>query len=397
MRNPSRRTFIHTGLLAGAGLAVAACNRDGGNGNSDAPTNQAGETPQPDYPPRLDIRGTVIGGGAGSDGQFFVGIIDLDQDKPTALHMEEIGFLAHGFTPRLDRPHVVMVTEKHGKGCLEIDLKARKILRRVETVAGREFYGHSAFSPDGKLWYATEADIGDGSYTGVLAVRDADSMDLREEDFPTHGIAPHDCILIDDGDTLVITNGGGPIHATDEPAGVAYVNVKTGEARRVLKFKTDRINAGHIAMSSKGELVCVSAPRDGIENSSDDWLGAISFYHPDQDRLITADDPIRAKMKGETLSVAFDEKTRVVAATNPAGHIITFWDFDTGKLIKSMEEFKSPRGVSLTLDGKQFVVTHDIKTHMSLIDADSLEPQSKPIIDTSYISGSHNFVFNLPA
>src|SRR5690606_26573025 len=135
---------------------------------------------------------------------------------------------------------------------------------RVKTVGGREFYGHSSFSPDGKLWYCTEAETGDGSYHGVLAVRDADSLELRDKTFPTHGVAPHDCILIDDGATLVITNGGGPLDRDDELPCVAYVDVKTGEARRVLKFSNRKINAGHIAMTSRGELVCVSAQREGI-------------------------------------------------------------------------------------------------------------------------------------
>ena len=398
MQDQSRRRFIQTTALAGAGLFATSCGPGGNNkaanqGNS--PGDNAGE--QVEVPPGLDMRGTVVGGGAGNDGQFFVGIIDLDANKPEAQFMQQIGFLGHGFTPRIDKPEVVLVTEKHGKGCCEIDLKQQKILRRVETVEGREFYGHSAFSPDGKLWYATEADIGDGSYSGVLAVRDADSMELHTENFPTHGVAPHDCILIDDGKTLVITNGGGPVDATDEPASVAYVDVKTGEAKRVLKFKSDKINAGHLAISSKGELVCVSAPRDGIPGTSEDWRGAISFYHPNTDKFVTADDPIREKMKSETLSVAFDETTRVVAATNPAGHIITFWDFDTGKLVKSLTDFKSPRGVSLTLDRKHFVVTHDQTTMLTLIDADTLTPASSPLVDVSYISGSHNFVFNLSA
>lgn len=391
----ARRTFIHTGMLAGAGLVAAACRRDSA-GTGNAPVNEAAP---PVPPPRLDIRGTVVGGGQSADGEFFVGINDLDSPAAAGAFIDGIGFLGHGFTPRIDNPQVVIVTEKHGKGCCEIDLKTRRILRRVTTVPQREFYGHSAFSPDGKLWYCTEAIVQskEDYYKGVLAVRDADSMELTDENFPTHGTAPHDCILIDDGATLVITNGGGPIHDAADPANVAYVDVKTGEARRILKFKSEKVNAGHITMSSKGELVCVSAPREGIGSTSEDYRGAISFYHPDRDEFITADDPIRAKMHGETLSVAFDERTRVVAATNPSGHLVTFWDFDSGKLVKALTDFKSPRGVSLTLDGRHFVVTHDQLTHMTLIDVETLVPQDKPVVDTSYISGSHNFVFNLPA
>jgi hypothetical protein len=378
-------------VLAGCGAGNNAPAK--GNKPGNTPGNEVSEKPDDTGPKRLDKRGTVVGGGKNSANQFFVGIIDLDAAALKARHPQDIGFLGHGFTPRIGKTHIVMITEKHGEGCVEFDLNSGKVLRRIRPGAGREFYGHSAFSPDAKLWYSTEADT--ASYAGVLAVRDADSLELRDKTFPTHGVAPHDCILVDDGETLVITNGGGPLGNTNEPACVSYVNVKNGEARKVLKFKDPKINAGHIAMSSKGELVCVSAPRKGIESNDKDWRGAISFYHPDRDEFITTEDPIRERMISETLSVAFDEVTRYVGATNPAGDLVTFWDFDTGKLVKTMDQFKSPRGITLTLDGKYYVLTHDQTTMMTLIDAQTLEPQSAPIVDTSYITGSHNFIFDI--
>lgn len=391
----SRRRFLQAGSLAGASLLAASC---GGGNNAPAPTNQNADAPPAPVPGKL---GTAVGGGKLADeagnAMFYVGVVNLDVASPNARPIPEIGFLGHGFTPRIDKPHVVLITEKHGQGCCEVDLLQGRILRRVKTVAGREFYGHSSFSPDGKLWYCTEADTGDGSYHGVLAVRDADSLELRDEAFPTHGVAPHDCILIDDGATLVITNGGGPLDHDNELPCVAYVDVKTGEKRRLLTFKDKRINAGHIAMTSRGELVCVSAPREGIPSSDPAFLGAISFYDPARDTVTTAEDPVRAKMKGETLSVAINEKTMIVGATNPAGNIVTFWDFLSGKLVKQYEDFKSPRGISMSLNGKYFVLTHDQATQITLIDAETLEPQDKPLVDTSYISGSHNFVFDLPA
>lgn len=395
----SRRRFLQAGSLAGVSLLATSCG--GGNNapkSANQPANQASENPPTPVPGKL---GTVVGGGKLADeagnAMFYVGVVNLDVTSPQAKPIPEIGFLGHGFTPRIDKPHIVLITEKHGQGCCEVDLLQGKILRRVKTVGGREFYGHSSFSPDGKLWYCTEAETGDGSYHGVLAVRDADSLELRDKTFPTHGVAPHDCILIDDGATLVITNGGGPLDRDDELPCVAYVDVKTGEARRVLKFSNRKINAGHIAMTSRGELVCVSAPREGIPNGDPDYLGAISFYDPAKDAVTTAEDPVRAKMKGETLSVAINEKTMIVGATNPAGNIVTFWDFRSGKLVKQYEEFKSPRGISMSLNGKYFVLTHDQATQLTLIDAETLEPQGKPLVDTSYISGSHNFVFDLPA
>jgi hypothetical protein len=293
-----------------------------------------------------------------------------------------------------------VVCEKHGPGCCEVDLAKGRVLRQIKTVESRQFYGHGAFTPDGRTFYATEANTGDESYKGVLAVRDGDSFELKGETFPTHGVAPHDCILVDDGETLVITNGGGPIDVPNEPASIAWVNVRTGEAKRILKFKDDRINAGHIAITKRGELACVSAPRDGIPQNKDGnanagWLGAISFYDPRSDKLVTADDPIRAKMRGETLSVAIHEPSMIVAATNPTGDLITFWDFRTGKLVHSISDYKLPRGISLTLDGNYFAVTHDPQTKLALIDAETFKPVQNADVGLTYISGSHNIAYKV--
>jgi uncharacterized protein len=393
--NFARRRFLGAGLIAGAGVALAACGR--GEAPEPAPSAEP-PTPSP-RPLQRGGLGYVLGGGqADLDGQrdFFLGIVNLDSTA-AALTIPGVGFLGHGISPNPARPRTALVFEKYGPGCCEVDLVERRVTRRVSTVAGREFYGHGAFTPDGRTLFCTEAHVHDGSHSGVLAVRDGESLELKGADFPTHGVFPHDCLLVDDGETLVVTNGGGDYGNLDEPAGVSFVNVKTGELRRALRFREDRINAGHIAISSRGELVVVSAPRNGIASSDPRWRGAISFYTPGGE-LITAQDPITARMKGETLSVAIHEPTMTVAATTPAADLLTFWDFRGARLIKAYEgEFKRPRGVSLTLDGRYFAVTYDELTHLVLLDAQTLEPVADSYVDTSYIAGSHNLVYAVPA
>jgi uncharacterized protein len=397
-RNPdfARRRFLAGGMVAGAAL-IASCGR------ADAPAPAAPQAPVEPAPPMK--MGTVIGGGRGYDLsgrlEHFVGMVDLDVEPRGAHIIEGIDFLGHGFAPNPVKPHTAVVTEKHGPGCCEIDMLARRVLRKIPTRAERHFYGHGAFSPDGKAFYCTEAVVGDYSYRGILAVRDGESFELTNENFPTHGVKPHDCILVDDGDTLVVTNGGGLVERADQPGSVAYVNVKSGEARRVLTIRDPMLNAGHIAITNRGELVCVSAPRDGINeldggNPNPAWIGGISFYDPRTDKLIIADDPIRKKMRGETLSVAIHEPSMIVAATNPFADLVTFWDFRSGRLVRAMEgDFKRPRGVSLTLDGRYFALTYDELTHLILINAETLEPLESSIVETSYIAGSHNITYDL--
>jgi hypothetical protein len=44
----------------------------------------------------------------------------------------------------------VVVFEKIGPGAAEIDLKSGRVTRGIRPAQGRWFYGHGAFSPDGK-------------------------------------------------------------------------------------------------------------------------------------------------------------------------------------------------------------------------------------------------------
>lgn len=394
-----RRRFLQAAL--GAPFLLAACG--GGNagnaGNTPAAANNA---PEPDDPPVVPaLRGTVMGPGRAPHPEtgkmvFFLGLLDLDKPGGNLRVADDIGFFGHGISPNPVKPGTAVIFEKHGKGSCEVDLLKVKVTRRIKTVADREFYGHGAFTPDGKTLFAAEAIVGDGSYDGVIAVRDGESFELQGE-FPTFGIAPHDCHLVDDGRTLVITNGGAPLDAEGDPC-ISYVDIKSREMRQKLVFRNKRINAGHIAITGKGEVACVSAPRGGIADKAADWLGSIHFYDPARGSMTEPDDPILGKMRGETLSVAIHEPSMIVGATNPSADLLTFWDFRTGKLVKSIQgEFKWPRGISCTLDRKFFVVTYDTATSLILIDAQTLEPVASSKVPESYISGSHNLVYQLPA
>lgn len=70
----------------------------------------------------------------------------------------------------------------------------------------RHFFGHGAYSADGKLLFATENDI--AASEGVIGVYDATNAYARIGEFPTRGTGTHEAILLPDGKTLAIANGG---------------------------------------------------------------------------------------------------------------------------------------------------------------------------------------------
>ncbi len=378
LTNRSRRKFLVDSATAATGLLLTGfCSL----GSASAQDSKMG---------------TVIGPGKGvvpgtKELDYFVGIHNLDDQDSELMIITDIDFFGHGVTPHPIHPQSAVIFEKHGKGCCEVDLVNAKVLRKIETTTEREFYGHGAYSPDGSYLYAAETVVADGSMRGVVAVRDGESFELTG-DFPSYGLAPHDCHLIDDGETLVFSNGGGLIGSKDY-ASVTYVGANDRELKRKVDISDPGLNAGHIDISSTGQLAIVSAPREGIKKDDKAWRGNISFYDYQKNQLRIADDPIRSKMVGETLSVAIHEPSMIVGATNPSGDLVTFWDFNTGKLVKAIEgKYRSPRGISLTLDQRYFVLTYDQATHLVLLDAETFEPLESSYLPVSYMAGSHNLI-----
>ena len=391
--NKNRRNFMATSAVA-SGLVIAACSptpTSNAKNDTPPPENNAGDTPEestpnPEDQPKLipSPSGIAYGFGAGA-GAFFVGRTDIGAHK--AVFSQKITFLGHGLSRNPVKPNSAVVFEKHGPGCVEINLTSGDTTRVIKTFDHREFYGHGAFSLDGKTLFAAETDIKDG-YKGVVGVRDGESFEYKG-DFKTHGLAPHDCHLIDDGATLVFTNGGGSF-GTEDFGCVTYVDVKTEALKKTVKISDPKINAGHMTILSNGDFVVVSAPRDGLKKK--DAPGNISFYDRAADKLRIADDPIRAKMLKETLSVAVHEPSGIVAATNPTGNIITFWEFKTGKLVHSIEGYTKPRGVSVTRDGAHFAITHsptDRDMEIELLNAETFKPVNDSNIKDTFMSGSH--------
>lgn len=385
----TRRLFLATSAIA-SGLVLSACpppivtNEPPSNGAGNKPDTKPNDGGKP-----IDLvkPAGIAYGFAKTKEAFFVGITDLVTRK--TVHSQEISFYGHGLSRNPIKPNTGIVFEKHGPGCAQIDMKTGKTLKVIKTTSNREFYGHGAFSPDGKILFAAETDIED-DYKGVVGVRDGESFEYLG-DFPTFGTAPHDCHLIDDGATLVFTNGGGDF-GSDDFGSVTYVDVKSEQLKETVKISDPEINAGHMTILSNGDFVVVSAPRNNLKRKN--ATGNISFYDRATEKLRIADDPICKQMISETLSVAVHEESGVVAATNPAGHIVTFWDFKTGKLVHSIDTLKWPRGIALTKDGAHFAITH-IKSNsdleITLFDARTFKPIENNIKDT-FVSGSHLYV-----
>jgi len=338
-------------------------------------------------------KGTIIGGGSyltGGVQHFVLSLVDLDATAPEA-ELVDVTFLVHGVSIDPDDRTRAACFEKHGPGACLVDLAKHEVIRAIPTAPNRQFYGHGAFSKDGSLLYATESYL-DDDRRGALIIRDAKTLEELGE-LPTYGTAPHDCLLVDDGAGMVVTNGGGPLRGGAKPS-ITYVDLNDQRLIERIELPQGRYNAGHLAITRDGDLALVSAPREGLPSRSP-GLGAVSLK-PAGKPIVTMRKPKKVveRMKGETLSVAIHEPSRAVMATHPEGNMVTRWSLDTGQLLHRYDDFEGPNGVCLTLDEAQFVVSHVVagRAGLSFVDATSATQDPEIAVPNAMISGSHLFV-----
>lgn len=318
---------------------------------------------------------------------FSLDLVDLDAlDPKDAVERVPMTFLAHGFAVDPRRRGVAVVLEKKGPGAAVVDLVGRRALATVDPSPGHHFYGHGQFAKDGSVLYCVETEL--STRRGVLSVRDRDTFRVLG-DVPTFGQNPHDCVLLDGG-VMLVTNGGGPA-GTEEHGSVCLVELATGKLLERSVVTKGEWNAGHLAVSDAGTFAVSSAPRDGLPEKESP--GGVSFRRGGGP-LRPMDEPrdVTGRMLGESLSVAVHEASGVAVVTNPWGNLMTLWDVREGQLLEA-RAMEFPRGVTLSLDGSAFVVTHGKGAIMTLFSADRAMT-SLGDAGGGTISGSHVYAWD---
>lgn len=334
------------------------------------------------------VLGVIAGGTAAlsrSAGlpRFFLDVLDLDAG---VVGRVDVAFLPHGFAQDPTRPERAVVFEKKGPGGAAVDLDALAFAAPIAASKGCTFYGHGAFSADATKIFVVEAE--EGSERGRISVRDAATFEVSG-DVPTHGTAPHDCVLVDEGRTLVITNGGGKLGTPDLPC-VTFVDLATGALKERLGLAAADINAGHVAIGEDGSIALSSAPRAGLNETTS--TGGVSLRHGATERLTTMRKPlpVTRRMLGESLSVALHPRG-VAAVTNPVGGLVTFWSVAEKRLQSSLGVAK-PRGITLSRDGSRFVLACELDATVRLVDVETLGFAEHPAYPRGVFGGSHVYL-----
>lgn len=218
--------------------------------------------------------------------------------------------------------------------------------RTIASVEGRHFYGHGVFSPDGVLLYATENDFDNAA--GMVGVYDARDGFRRVGEFPTYGVGPHEMLLLGDGKTLAIANGGIETHpdfgraklniATMKPS-FAFVDRTNGTLleQHFLPQAMHQLSIRHMAIDQEG-VVWFGCQHEGPTGERPPLLG--KARRGDELELMSMPDDVLAGLRNYVGSVASNPAAGTVAVSSPQGNSYVVFDAATGNLlsIKSLTE-----------------------------------------------------------
>ena len=206
----------------------------------------------------------------------------------------------------------------------------------IPSIAGRHFFGHGVFSPDGKLLYATENDFENAQ--GMIGIYDASDGFHRIGEFPTHGVGPHELLLCPDGKTLAIANGGIETHPdfgaaklnipTMRPA-LVFVDRITGDLRE--KHELDpalhKLSIRHMDFDRTGTL-WFGCQHEGPAVERPALVGRARMG--ERFELVAFPEKVLAGLRNYVGSVAANASAGTVAVSSPQGNAFVVLDAKDG-------------------------------------------------------------------
>ena len=236
----------------------------------------------------------------------------------------------------------VVFARRPGFYALAFDIDGRREPVAFAPAPERHFYGHGVFSRDGRVLYATEHDAETGD--GVIGAYDAMGGWRRIGEFPSYGVGPHEAIVLSDGKTMAVANGGfGNDPATGRESigigvmepNISFIDLASGalKARHGLSDDINQLSLRHLVETPRGDI-WFGAQWQGDLEESPPLIGSLGLDRPV--RLLDPDQSSGLALRGYVGAVAMSADGRFLAATAPRADRVVYVDTETGKLAREI-------------------------------------------------------------
>lgn len=271
-----------------------------------------------------------------TDGSYQVVFLDA---KGVVERVIPLSARGHDVAISPDARTAVAFARRPGDFAVVIDLIGAAEPRIFTASAGRHFYGHGVFSADGHLLFATENDY--EAARGVLGVYDVEVGFRRVGELPTHGVGPHEVLMMPDGVTLCVANGGIETHPdagraklnidTMSPS-IAFIDSRTGDlkAQHELSKNLHQLSLRHMCCDAQGN-VWFGGQWEGGQDATPWLVGRVGIDKPiamSEPRATSGQD-----LKGYIGSMALSRDGRIIAASAPRAGRILYFDAATAEIV----------------------------------------------------------------
>jgi len=286
-------------------------------------------------------------------------VFSLDRGLLTAVPLPDRG---HDIALSPTARECVVFARRPGNFAAIFDPAGKGAAQFITTRADRHFYGHGAYSTDGKLLYATENDFANSR--GVIGIRDATDGYRWIGEFATEGTGPHDLAILSDRSTLVIANGGidtAPetgremLNLADMHPTLAYIDLHSGELleQHDLGAAFAELSIRHLAVAPD-DTVIFGCQFEGPKTEHPPLVGFHRRGQPPQ--LVSPPAPILRAMNNYVGSVTVDRTGTIAATSAPRGGIVVYWDVASRRYLGETQ-LADACGVSPTGQASQFLLT----------------------------------------
>ncbi|MBP0484142.1 DUF1513 domain-containing protein [Sagittula salina] len=244
----------------------------------------------------------------------------------------------HAAAAHPERAEAVAFARRPGTYAVVLDCLSGRVKAEMAAPAGRHFYGHGAFSPDGSVLYTPENDFENAA--GVIGMWDVFGGYRRLGEFPSHGVGPHELRLMPDGGSLVIANGGIETHPDAGRAklnlpmmapNLAYVSL-SGEVMEVVEPPAgEHLNSmRHLVVDAMGRVALALQWQGDVAEAP-----ALLMLHRRGEAPVwaSAEGPRHDAMQGYAGSVSFSGDGMQVAITSPRGGRVQVFEAGTGHFV----------------------------------------------------------------
>ncbi|PSL20907.1 DUF1513 domain-containing protein [Shimia abyssi] len=226
-------------------------------------------------------------------------------------------------------PHAavaVAFARRPGTFAIVLNCATGDTVAKLTTPAGHHFYGHGAFTSDGRYLLTTENayDIPDGR----IGIWDTEQGYARVGDVPSGGIGPHEIIRLASGD-FAVANGGIQTHPDFARSKLNLPTMRTNLAR----LSATGTILSKIELSGEmrqNSIRHIAAAADNTVVAALQWQGPptksaplIAHFAPGREAALL-DHPATARLNHYAGSVAINASGTQTAVTGPKGGHVLF-------------------------------------------------------------------------